>query len=89
MTWRGHAARMTPHLHDLILRRLTSTGADQQAWSLLILAALESPESLNGCLAGTQSPAPAPPLRSGATPPARDSFAEGAEVLLTCTSLRT
>ena len=126
---------MTPHLHDLILRRLSSTGADQHAWSVLILAALESPESLDGCLAGTQSPTPLkrarktsaeavakpaieppgvylgaitvsgfrgigpattlplPPgpgltLVVGRNGSGKSSFAEGAEVLLTGTSLR-
>ncbi len=126
---------MTPHLHDVTLARLTSTGADQHSWSLLILAALESPDTLDGCLAGTQSPTP--PKRARKTLPAADvtpaieppgiylgaitvagfrgigpattlplhpgpgltlvvgrngsgksSFAEGAEVLLTGTSLR-
>lgn len=61
------AARVTPHLHDLILRRLTSTGADQHAWSVLILAALESSDTLNGCLAGTQSLSP--PKRARKTSP--------------------
>ena len=126
---------MTPHLHDLILRRLTSTGVDQHAWSFLILAALESPESLDGCLAGTQSPTPPKRARKSSQaadakptiePPGvylgaitvagfrgigpsttlplqpgpgltlvvgrngsgKSSFAEGAEVLLTGTSLR-
>ncbi len=57
---RCHAARMTPHPHDVILARLAATGADQHPWSVLILAALESPDTLDG---------PAPALRwwSGAT----------------------
>ena len=59
---------MTPHLHDVILARLTATGADQHAWSLLILAALESPDTLEGWLAGTQSPTP--PKRARKSPPA-------------------
>ena len=50
------ALTVTAALHDIILRRFASTGADQHAWSLLILAALESSEILAGCLAGTQSP---------------------------------
>ena len=126
---------MPIQLHDLILRRLTCTGADQHPWSLLILAALESPDTLAGCLAGTRSPTPAkrarrtsatadakptiePPgvylgaitvagfrgigpattlprhpgpgltLVVGRNGSGKSSFAEGAEVLLTGTSLR-
>ena len=126
---------LTSTLSDLILRRLTSAGADQHAWSLLILAALDSPDTLEGCLAGTQSltpptrarktsatadtkPASEPPgvylgaitvsgfrgigpattlplqpgpgltLVVGRNGSGKSSFAEGAEVLLTGTSLR-
>jgi len=50
-------------LHDHILTRLSSTGADQHPWSLLILAALDGPDALTRYLAGTGTP-PAPLKRA-------------------------
>ena len=46
---------MTPTLHDHILSRLTSTGADQHPWSLLILAALDGPQALADYLGGSRA----------------------------------
>jgi hypothetical protein len=128
---------MTPQLHDHVLTRLTSSGADQHPWSFLILAALDSADTLASCLAGSQPPTPPKRAKKAATTAAPDaspaieppgmylgavtvagfrgigpetrlplhagpgltlvvgrngsgksSFAEGAEVLLTGTSLR-
>lgn len=45
-------------LHDRILARLASTGADHHPWSFLILAALDGPEALRTYLAGASTPAP-------------------------------
>ena len=122
--------------HDHILTRLTSTGADQHPWSLLILAALDGPQALADYLGGSRAiTPPAKPRGKAKTKPAdtsaieppgvylgaitvsgfrgigpattlplhpgpgltlvvgrngsgKSSFAEGAEVLLTGTSLR-
>ena len=47
---------MTCPLTDHILRRLSSTGADQHPWSLLVLAALDGDAALATYLAGTSTP---------------------------------
>lgn len=43
-------------LHDRVLSRLASTGADQHLWSLLILAALDGDAALVAYLAGSGAP---------------------------------
>ena len=59
---------MTQALHDRVLTRLTSSGADQHPWSLLILAALDGPQALASYLTGGQAPAfPAPAKSKGKT----------------------
>ena len=42
--------------------------------SVLILAALEGPDTLEGCLAGTQSPTPPKRVRKTATAAAKSPF---------------
>jgi len=60
---------LTSTLHDHIFRRLASTGADQQPWSLLVVTALDSPQALRSYLDGTRQVArPAPSVTTGAAP---------------------
>jgi hypothetical protein len=58
---------MTPQLHDHILTRLTSTGADQHPWSLLILAALDGPQALADYFGGSRAITPPARPRGKAT----------------------
>jgi hypothetical protein len=59
---------MAPYLQDLIVTRLAATGAAQQLWSLLVLAALEGPDALTAFLDGTHTVSrPEPPAATQAS----------------------
>jgi hypothetical protein len=74
---------VTLPLHDHILTRLTSTGADQHPWSLLILAALEGPQALADYLGGSRAiTPPAKPRGKAKTKPADTSALEPPGVYL-------
>ena len=59
-------------LRDLVLKRLDADTKPEDAWSALVLAALESPEELESLLEGPLSPR-APSAASGARDPRRKS----------------
>jgi hypothetical protein len=62
-------------LHHHILTRLTSTGADQHPWSLLILAALDGPQALADYLGGSRAITPPAKPRGKAKAKSADTSA--------------